>query len=271
MANDKQFRPEDHLTNIKGKEYLEVKWRLVWFRQDRPLDSGWGIRTIPEIATEERAVYRAQIVSPEGVVIAEGTKSETQDGFPDFVEKAETGAIGRALAICGYGTQFCGGELDERERIVDSPVDRKPTSAPQKKRKRKPKQKAQPQQASSEPLKQDAPTLGADGKAKFGKWLERASEPIQQAIEKELPAFLAKRWDISTVEDVPAADGAVLQGWARQRIEQIPEELEQAKAEEFFKLKEKAEQMGIPIEGLDTADEIREEIDKVEQAQEVPE
>ena len=140
MANDKQFKPEDHLTNIKGKEYLEVKWRLVWFRQDRPLDSEWGIRTIPEIATEERAVYRAQIVSPEGVIVAEGTKSETQDGFPDFIEKAETGAIGRALAVCGYGTQFCGGELDEGKRIVDSPVDRKPTSAPQKKRKSQPKQ-----------------------------------------------------------------------------------------------------------------------------------
>ena len=34
---------------------------------------------------------------------------------------AETGAIGRALALCGYGTQFST-ELEE-SNVVDSPVD----------------------------------------------------------------------------------------------------------------------------------------------------
>ncbi len=34
-----------------------------------------------------------------------------------------TGAIGRALAALGYGTQFTGDEWDEAHRIVDSPVD----------------------------------------------------------------------------------------------------------------------------------------------------
>jgi hypothetical protein len=37
------------------------------------------------------------------------------------MEKAETGAIGRALALIGYGTQFAP-EMDEEDRIVDSPV-----------------------------------------------------------------------------------------------------------------------------------------------------
>ena len=41
--------------------------------------------------------------------------------FADYLEKAETRAVGRALAMCGYGTQFAP-ELEERERIVDSPV-----------------------------------------------------------------------------------------------------------------------------------------------------
>ncbi len=116
------FKPEDHMTNIKGKEYLEVKWRLVWFRGEHPIDDGWGIRTAPEVIDDSKAIYRAQIVNPEGLVVAEGTKSETPSGFADYIEKAETGAIGRALAICGYGTQFCGAELDEGDRIVDSPV-----------------------------------------------------------------------------------------------------------------------------------------------------
>jgi hypothetical protein len=42
--------------------------------------------------------------------------------FPEFMEKAETGALGRALALIGYGTQFCADDLDEGDRIVDSPV-----------------------------------------------------------------------------------------------------------------------------------------------------
>jgi hypothetical protein len=47
--------------------------------------------------------------------------------FPiDFGPKAETGAIGRALAALGFGTQFAI-ELSEDDRIVDTPVDRSPT------------------------------------------------------------------------------------------------------------------------------------------------
>jgi hypothetical protein len=56
--------------------------------------------------------------------MATGTKSEKAASFPDFIEKAETGAIGRALAALGFGTQFTGDEWEESHRIVDAPVDR---------------------------------------------------------------------------------------------------------------------------------------------------
>ena len=51
------------------------------------------------------------------------------------MEKAETGSIGRALALLGYGTQFCADELDEGDRIVDAPAEpaRKPVSKSLKK------------------------------------------------------------------------------------------------------------------------------------------
>ncbi len=57
---------------------------------------------------------------------ATGTKSECAASFPDYIEKAETGAIGRALAALGYGTQFAP-EFNEEHRIVDSPVERTAT------------------------------------------------------------------------------------------------------------------------------------------------
>jgi ssDNA-binding Zn-finger/Zn-ribbon topoisomerase 1 len=59
---------------------------------------------------------------------------ESKRDFGDFIEKAETKAVGRALAMLGYGTQFAADELDEGQRIVDSPEERnrkKPQDMPE--------------------------------------------------------------------------------------------------------------------------------------------
>lgn len=118
-----KFDPNAHMMKLRGKDYLEVKWRLVWFREERP---DWGIETEVVQFTPERAVCRAVVKDEHDRVLATGTKTETPKGFADYLEKAETGAIGRALAVLGYGTQFAADELDEGSRIVDSPVERKP-------------------------------------------------------------------------------------------------------------------------------------------------
>ena len=106
------------LLNLKGKLYLQVAHRLVWFREEQP---DWSILTSIVHHDEKRSVVRAQILDQEGRVLSEGTKSETAQGFPDHLEKSETGAIGRALALLGYGTQFAP-EFDEGERLADSPI-----------------------------------------------------------------------------------------------------------------------------------------------------
>ena len=116
------FNPADHLMKLKGKDYLEVKWRLVWLREDHPEAT---ISTEHIIIEDDRAVFRATITLPNGGG-STGYGSETMKDFGDFIEKAETKAIGRALAALGYGTQFAP-ELDEGERVVDSPVQRKQT------------------------------------------------------------------------------------------------------------------------------------------------
>ena len=112
------FNPNDHLMDLKGKQYLQVMWRLVWFREDKPL---WCIDTHLEQLTDNHAVFSAKISDENGMQKASGYGSESIKDFRDFIEKAETKAIGRALAMLGYGTQFAP-ELDEEERIVDSPV-----------------------------------------------------------------------------------------------------------------------------------------------------
>lgn len=120
MATTKKFNPAEHLTNLKGKEYLEVKWRLVWFREENPEGS---IETDIVELTDQRCVMRARVNTGTGSAWSTGYGSETPGDFKDYIEKAETKAIGRALAALGFGTQFAP-ELDEGERIADAPVER---------------------------------------------------------------------------------------------------------------------------------------------------
>lgn len=118
------FNPEEHFMNLKGKNYLEVKWRLVWFREKFPEGT---IHTEHITLTSDQAIFRAVIHSGEGGQ-ATGYGSETPKDFRDYIEKAETKAVGRALAMLGFGTQF-DPDLDEEHRIVDAPVERQ--AAPQ--------------------------------------------------------------------------------------------------------------------------------------------
>ena len=115
----KNFKPEEHLIQLKGKDYLQVMWRLVWFRAERP---NWCIDTEAHHISEKVAIFHARIYDENGVLKASGYGSETPKDFGDYIEKAETKSIGRALAMMGYGTQFTADELDEGERIVDSAV-----------------------------------------------------------------------------------------------------------------------------------------------------
>src|SRR2546423_9763867 len=151
---DGTFNPKEHLIQLKSKDslkdYLPVQWRLVWFRLECPqgtidteeleydTEKECSIETFAWNSEKKRsekvmktakgyARYRAVATDGKGGR-GTGTKSECKANFEDFGEKAETGAIGRALAALGYGTQFAP-ELDEQHRIVDAPVERS-TSTP---------------------------------------------------------------------------------------------------------------------------------------------
>lgn len=155
-SRQQPFNPNEHLIQIKGRggsaDYLPVQWRLVWFRSlcpdgtieteivhldlDRETEEEsyvWNSETRRSEKVIKRApgfvVFRAIVKDGRGG-IAIGTKSEKAASFGDFIEKAETGSIGRALAALGYGTQFTGDEFDEQHRIVDAPVERRTTVSP---------------------------------------------------------------------------------------------------------------------------------------------
>lgn len=111
------------IMNLKGKDYLQVAHRLVWFREEC---KNWRIVTVPVKLDSDIAVFRAEIYEPgeAGEMIASAHKSENPKSFKNYIEKAETGAVGRALAFCGFGTQFCADELDEGDELADAPTGR---------------------------------------------------------------------------------------------------------------------------------------------------
>ena len=134
MPEAKQpFDASKHLTNLKGKDYLEVKYRLVWFRGEHPKGS---IRTKLVDRATGAALMKAFVYHDDGTLLATGYGSETSSDFGDYLEKAETKAIGRALGAAGYGTQFTDDfdfGAEERGKVVDSPVVRTPaTTTPQR-------------------------------------------------------------------------------------------------------------------------------------------
>ena len=100
---DSNFDASKYLTKLSGKDYLEVKWRLLWLRTLHP-DAVIETELVKHGAG--LALFRARVTVP-GAGSATGWGSETAEDFGDFIEKAETKALGRALAALGYGTQFC--------------------------------------------------------------------------------------------------------------------------------------------------------------------
>ncbi len=106
------------MIKLKGKDYLPVQERLIWFREVNPT---WTIRTLIIQSDENYCLSKAEIVDDTGRLRASAHKSETLKGFADYIEKSETGAIGRALAFCGFGTQFVADEFDEKDRLADAP------------------------------------------------------------------------------------------------------------------------------------------------------
>jgi hypothetical protein len=112
------------LLNLKGKSYLMVAHRLQWLSEDVP---NYRIDTNIKEMDAEKATVVARVTifdNATGKLTREAVahKTETKKDFNDFVEKAETAAIGRALAMLGYGTQHALADLDEGSRIVDTPL-----------------------------------------------------------------------------------------------------------------------------------------------------
>lgn len=105
------------LLEFEGGVYLEAKWRVFWFRQDHERNK---IQTEVLRTDDTGSLVKATVYDSQGGVWATAHKFVGQAKYPEHLEAAETGAVARALSLCGYGTQF-GNELKEAG-VSDGPV-----------------------------------------------------------------------------------------------------------------------------------------------------
>ena len=117
----RDFDPVKHLITLQhNAKYLPVSKRLLWLRSEQPEAH---IQTELIQLSEKFALFKATVTLPGGAN-ATGYGSETPGDFGDFIEKAETKALGRALAALGYGTQFCQDfDFDgDGQHFADTPI-----------------------------------------------------------------------------------------------------------------------------------------------------
>lgn len=129
---------------VEPKPYMQVAQRLVWFNHEK---SDWVIETEIESefesASGQRYVrFKCSIKTPDGLTKRVARKTTQILSALDY-DKCETGAIGRCLALLGYGTQYAQDDLEDD--IVDAPTNLKTENkSEQKKETQKPLPKINP-------------------------------------------------------------------------------------------------------------------------------
>jgi hypothetical protein len=225
-GNDGGFEPGRYLTKLSRRmrgadgvwqtvelDYMEVKWRLLWLRTEQP-----EARIETQLVKQESdlAIFSARVTLPSGAM-ATGWGSETVDDWRDFIEKAETKALGRALAALGFGTQFCE-DFDfaqgNEHKVVDAPVDIRATRAV-----RQPIAAAAP---ASRPQRDERTAASAPAQQPAGGWTDRpATEPQVKAI-------------YAIARGAQAMDDGTLEELCRERYGCLPAELTRRQASELI-------------------------------------
>ncbi len=90
--------------NIKGKEYVEVNERIIFFRKNY---KNHALITEVIDKTDDTILIKATVLNEQGVALATGhaeeVKGSTFINKTSYVENCETSAIGRCLGCLGIG------------------------------------------------------------------------------------------------------------------------------------------------------------------------
>lgn len=124
--------------NIKGKEYVEVNERLIYFRKTYP---NFSLTSEVLEKTDTSILILASIINEDGRVIATGMAEEVKGSTfinkTSYVENCETSAWGRALGNFGIGIETSVASAEEVQNAIvnqSKPTPKKSTVKTQQKK-----------------------------------------------------------------------------------------------------------------------------------------
>ncbi len=117
--------------NIKGKEYITVNERLIYFRNTNEF-KGFGIKEDIVSIDDTEGIFKVTIYDSNGEPIVSAHAQEYRDSSyinkTSFVENGFTSALGRALGYLGIGIDTSIASANEVQNAVtnqkkDAPTD----------------------------------------------------------------------------------------------------------------------------------------------------
>ena len=104
------FNPNEHMMKLKGKDYLQVMWRLVWFREDHP-DWAWSgvyCRSYKEKALGMFKRFCSAISKSNGNFIFDG----------NTVNSDEKTLAGKKVGIVLQEEEYYGNDGEKKTRLI---------------------------------------------------------------------------------------------------------------------------------------------------------
>lgn len=109
--------------SIKGKQYITVNERLIYFRK-QAIFKGW--RIVEELAelNEKEGVFKVVILDDKNNVISSAHAQEYRDSSyinkTSFLENGFTSALGRALGYLGIGIDTAIASAEEMTNAINN-------------------------------------------------------------------------------------------------------------------------------------------------------
>ena len=109
--------------NIKGKQYITVNERLIYFRK-QPIFKGWRILEELVELNDKEGIFKVSILDKENNIISSAHAQEYRDSSyinkTSFVENGYTSALGRALGYLGIGIDVAIASANEMANAVNN-------------------------------------------------------------------------------------------------------------------------------------------------------
>tara|TARA_R110000772_G_scaffold65396_1_gene145955 strand:- start:5925 stop:6437 length:513 start_codon:yes stop_codon:yes gene_type:complete len=118
--------------NIKGKEYITVNERLIYFRKEETF-TNWSIVESIFSLDDKEGIFKVEILDQNGDLVVSAHAQEYRDSSfinkTSFLENGFTSALGRALGYLGIGIDTSIASANEVQNAFQNQTETKPQAS----------------------------------------------------------------------------------------------------------------------------------------------